>query len=54
MRTDFDKLKSNLTSLNTLVELSQKNVEIKQRDVERKASLVDVAIRLARPMSTPR
>ena len=40
VRTDFDKLKSNLTSLNTLVELSQKNAEIKQRDVERKASLV--------------
>ncbi len=41
VRTDFDKLKSNLTSLNTLVELSQKNAEIKQRDVERKASLVN-------------
>lgn len=41
VRTDFDKLKSNLASLNTLVELSQKNVEIKQRDVERKIRLVD-------------
>lgn len=41
VRTDFNKLKSNLASLNTLVELSQKNVDLKQREVERKTKLVD-------------
>jgi membrane fusion protein, multidrug efflux system len=40
VRTDYNKLKSNLASLNTLVELSQKNAEIKQRDVDRKTKLV--------------
>jgi membrane fusion protein (multidrug efflux system) len=40
VRNDFEKLKSNLKSLNTLVELSQKNVELKQRDVERKSRLL--------------
>ncbi len=39
-RSDYDKLKSNLTSLNTLVGLAQKNVEFKQRDVDRKLALV--------------
>jgi membrane fusion protein (multidrug efflux system) len=39
VRVEFSKLKSNLQSLGTLVDLAQKNVEIKQRDVERKASL---------------
>ena len=32
-RSDFDKLKSNLKSLNSLAELADKNVELKQRDV---------------------
>ena len=39
-RSDYDKLRSNLTSLNTLVGLAQKNVEFKQRDVDRKLALV--------------
>ena len=39
-RSDYDKLKSNLTSLNTLVDLAQKNVEFKQRDFDRKLALV--------------
>ena len=32
--------KSNLTSLTTLVDLARKNVELKQRDVDRKSKLV--------------
>lgn len=40
VRSDYNKLKSNLASLNTLVDLSQKNVELKQRDVDRKMKLV--------------
>ena len=40
MRVDFSKLKSNLQTLGTLVDLAQKNVEIKQRDVDRKTTLV--------------
>jgi membrane fusion protein, multidrug efflux system len=39
-RSDFDKLKSNLKSLNTLVDLAGKNVELKQHDVDRKSKLV--------------
>jgi membrane fusion protein (multidrug efflux system) len=39
VRVDFAKLKSNLQSLNTLVDLAQKNVELKQHDVERKSAL---------------
>ena len=39
-RSDFDKLKTNLKSLNTLAELAQKNVELKQHDVDRKTKLV--------------
>jgi len=40
VRTDFNNLKSNLKSLDHLVELAHQNVELKQRDVERKAALV--------------
>ena len=39
-RSDYDKAKSNLTSLSTLVDLAGKNVELKQRDVDRKSKLV--------------
>ena len=39
-RSDFDKLKSNLKSLNTLADLADKNVDLKQRDVDRKTKLV--------------
>jgi|SRR5690349_10966974 membrane fusion protein, multidrug efflux system len=39
-RSSFDKLKSNLKSLGILAELADKNVELKQRDVERKSKLV--------------
>jgi membrane fusion protein (multidrug efflux system) len=39
-RTDFNNLKTNLTSLGTLSDLAQKNVELKQRDVDRKTKLV--------------
>jgi membrane fusion protein, multidrug efflux system len=37
---DLANLKTNLKSLTTLAELAQKNVEFKQRDVERKSALV--------------
>jgi membrane fusion protein (multidrug efflux system) len=40
VRTDFNKLKSNLASLGTLADLAQKNVELKQRDVDRKSKLL--------------
>jgi membrane fusion protein (multidrug efflux system) len=40
-RTDFNKLKSNQKSLGLLAELAQKNVELKQRDVDRKTKLVN-------------
>jgi membrane fusion protein (multidrug efflux system) len=40
VRTDFNNLKSNLKSLSKLVELAQQNVALKQKDVERKASLL--------------
>jgi membrane fusion protein, multidrug efflux system len=39
-RVDYDKLKTNLTSLNTLAELAKKNVALKQRDLERKRKLL--------------
>ena len=39
VKTDFANLKSNLASLNMLVELSEKNIAIKQRDVDRKTAL---------------
>jgi membrane fusion protein (multidrug efflux system) len=38
--TDFNKAKTNLKSLTLLSELAQKNVELKQRDVDRKTKLV--------------
>ena len=38
--SDFDKLKTNLKSLGTLAELADKNVELKQHDVDRKTKLV--------------
>jgi membrane fusion protein (multidrug efflux system) len=38
--SDFDKLKSNLKSLNTLADLADKNIDLKQRDVDRKTKLV--------------
>jgi membrane fusion protein (multidrug efflux system) len=37
--SDCDKLKTNLKSLVTLADLAQKNVELKQRDVDRKSKL---------------
>jgi membrane fusion protein, multidrug efflux system len=40
VRTDFNNMKSNLKSLNKLVELAQQNVALKQKDVERKAALL--------------
>jgi membrane fusion protein (multidrug efflux system) len=40
VRTDFNNLRSNLKSLDKLVELAQQNVALKQKDVERKASLL--------------
>ncbi|HLH98971.1 MAG TPA: HlyD family secretion protein [Xanthobacteraceae bacterium] len=39
-RTDFNNMKSNLASLDKLVDLSQQNVALKRRDVERKQQLV--------------
>jgi membrane fusion protein (multidrug efflux system) len=40
VRVDLANLKTNLKSLTTLADLAQKNVEFKQRDVERKSALV--------------
>jgi len=40
-RSDYDKLKTNLTSLITLADLAKKNVELKKRDVDRKTALVN-------------
>jgi membrane fusion protein (multidrug efflux system) len=40
VRTDFANLKSNLKSLTTLVDLAQKNVDLKQHDVDRKRTLL--------------
>lgn len=39
-RSDYDKLKTNLKSLETLSNLAQKNVDLKLRDVDRKSKLV--------------
>jgi membrane fusion protein, multidrug efflux system len=39
-RSDYNKLKTNLKSLATLVDLAQKNVELKKRDLDRKTKLV--------------
>jgi membrane fusion protein, multidrug efflux system len=39
-RSNYDKLKTNLTSLISLAELAKKNVEIKRHDVERKRKLL--------------
>jgi membrane fusion protein (multidrug efflux system) len=39
-RTDFNNLKSNLKSLDELVDLAHQNVDLKQKDVERKAALI--------------
>ncbi len=40
MRTDYNKLTSNYKSLSTLADLAAKNVELKQRDVDRKSKLL--------------
>jgi len=39
-RSDFDKAKSSLTSLTLMSDLSKKNIDLKQRDVDRKTKLV--------------
>jgi membrane fusion protein (multidrug efflux system) len=39
-RSNYNKLKTTLASLTTLVELAKKNVEFKQRDVDRKLKLL--------------
>ena len=39
-RSDFDKLKTNLKSLDVLADLARKNVDLKQKDVDRKSKLV--------------
>jgi membrane fusion protein (multidrug efflux system) len=39
-RADYSKAKTNLASLNKLVDLSAKNVDLKQRDLDRKTTLV--------------
>ena len=39
-RSDYDKLKTNLASLSTMSDFSKKNVDLKQRDVDRKTKLV--------------
>ena len=39
-KVDYEKLKTSLSSLNVLVDLGQANVDLKQRDVERKSKLV--------------
>ncbi len=40
VRVELSNLKANMRALTTLADLSQKNVELKQRDVERKTTLV--------------
>jgi membrane fusion protein (multidrug efflux system) len=40
VRTDFNNMKSNLKSLDKLVELAQQNVALKQKDVDRKTTLL--------------
>jgi len=42
-RADYDKLKTSLGALTTLSELAQKNVELKQRDFDRKSTLAKSA-----------
>jgi membrane fusion protein (multidrug efflux system) len=39
VRTDFSKLKTDLKTLTSLADIAQKNVELKQRDVDRKNTL---------------
>ena len=39
-RIDFDKAKSSLASLTLMADLSKKNIDLKQRDVDRKTKLV--------------
>jgi len=39
-RVDYDKLKTSFGALTTLVDLAQKNVELKKRDFDRKSALV--------------
>jgi membrane fusion protein (multidrug efflux system) len=39
-RTDFNNMKSNLKSLDKLVALAQQNVALKQKDIERKTTLL--------------
>jgi membrane fusion protein (multidrug efflux system) len=39
-RSDYEKAKANLASLTTLADLAAKNVNLKQRDVDRKSKLV--------------
>jgi membrane fusion protein (multidrug efflux system) len=39
-RIDYEKAKTSLTSLQSLADLSQKSVELKQRDLDRKTKLV--------------
>src|SRR4029077_10217256 len=39
VRTEFTILKSSIESLTRLADLSEKNVELRQRDLERKTSL---------------
>ena len=50
-RADYDKAKTNLASLSKLVDLSVKNVELKQRDLDRKTTLVKSPAR--KPTSIP-
>jgi membrane fusion protein (multidrug efflux system) len=40
-RGDYDKAKSSLATLNNLVQLAQKNADLKQRDVDRKTKLAN-------------
>ncbi len=53
-RADYDKAKTNLKSLVTLAELAQNNVELKQRDVERKSKLVSSMAGSAADLDTAR
>jgi membrane fusion protein (multidrug efflux system) len=40
-QSDYDKAKTNLTSLNTMSDIGKKNIDLKQRDVDRKTKLVN-------------
>src|SRR6185437_5720572 len=51
-RSDYDKLKTNLKSLVTLADLAQKNVELKQRDVDRKKKLFNTHVVLEADVDT--